>query len=116
MLIEIRSIGFPLTDAIKRHVESRAAAALGPVEGRVLNVAVRVEDVNADRGGVDKRCSLVATLRGRRVAVAEGLHADLYVAVDEAASRLRRAAGRAVKRRVARERRDPQRPGTLLTV
>src|SRR5688572_6599713 len=101
MLIETRAIGFALTDAIQRHVESRVEAALSPVAGWVLNVTARVEDVNAERGGIDKRCSLVTALRGRRVAVAEALNADLYVAVDEAASRLRRSAVRAVKRHVA---------------
>jgi putative sigma-54 modulation protein len=116
MLIETRAIGFAPTDAIQRHVQSRIEAALGPVAGWVLNITARVEDVNADRGGIDKRCSLVASLRGRGVAVAEALNADLYVAVDEAASRLRRSAARTVKRRVARERKDPQRPGTLLSI
>ena len=116
MLIETRAIGFALTDAIQRHVQSRVEAALTPAAGWVLNVTARVEDVNADRGGIDKRCSLVAALRGRGVAVAEALNADLYVAVDEAASRLRRAAVRAVKRHFARERKDPQRPGALRSI
>ena len=116
MLIETRAIGFALTDAIQRHVQSRVQAALTPAAGWVLNVTARVEDVNADRGGIDKRCSLVAALRGRGVAVAEALDADLYVAVDEAASRLRRSAVRGVKRHFARERKDPQRPGALLSI
>jgi ribosome-associated translation inhibitor RaiA len=116
MLIETRAMGFALTDTIERHVRSRVQAALAPAAGWVLNVTARVEDVNADRGGIDKRCSLVAALRGRGVAVSEALDADLYVAVDAAASRLRRSAVRAVKRRSARQRKDPQRPGTLLSI
>ena len=111
MLIETKSVGFTLTDAIRRHAESRVKAALRPLAGRALSVTARLEDVNADRGGIDKRCSLVANLRGRRVVVAEGLDADLYAAVDGAAGRLRRAVGRAVKRRHAGERKRPRRPG-----
>ena len=117
MLIDTRAIGFRLTDAIRRHVESRVGSALAPLAGWVINVTARVEDVNADRGGIDKRCGLVASLRGGRgVVVAEALHADLYVAVDEAAGRLRRAAIRAVNRPTARERKDVQRPGVLLSI
>jgi ribosome-associated translation inhibitor RaiA len=116
MLIETRAMGFVLTDAIRRHVESRVESALAPVAGWVLNVTARVEDVNADRGGIDKRCGLVACLRGRGVAVVEALNADLYAAIDEAASRLRRASVRSVTRHLARERKDRQRPGALLSI
>jgi putative sigma-54 modulation protein len=116
MLIDTRAMGFALTDAIQRHVESRVESALGPVAAWVLNVTARVDDVNGDRGGIDKRCTLVASFRGRGLAVVEALNADLYTAVDEAASRLRRSAVRAVKRRVDRERKNPQRPGTLLGI
>jgi ribosome-associated translation inhibitor RaiA len=117
MLIDIRAIGFTLTDAIRRHVEARVESALGPVAGWVLGVTAGVEDVNADRGGIDKRCGLVASLRGGRgVVVAEALNTDLYAAVDEAAGRLRRTAVRTVSRPTARERKDVQRPGVLLRI
>jgi ribosomal subunit interface protein len=114
MMIETRAMEFPVTDAIRAHVDARVGAAVGPVARWVLNVTARLEDVNADRGGVDKRARVVATLRHRGAVVAEGTDADLYVAVDLAASRLRRSCLRAVKRHVARERKDPQRPGALV--
>ena len=114
MLIEIRAMDFELTDAIRRHVESRVEAALGPVARWVRNVTARVGDVNATRGGVDKRCRLVAALRHRGVVTAEATEADLYAAVDAAAGRLRRVALRAVRRPFARDRKDPQRPGALI--
>ena len=111
MLIDTRSMGFSLTDAIRLHVESRVEAALGPVARRVISVTARLEDVNADRGGVDKRCHLVASLRRHGVVVAEATDADLYAAVDEAAERIRRSAVRVATRHVPRERKDPQRQG-----
>ena len=116
MLVDTRAMGFALTDAIQRHVESRVESALSPVASWVVSATARVEDINSDRGGIDKRCALVASLRGRGVAITEALNVDLYAAVDEAAGRLRRAAVRAVKRHVARERKDTQRPGTLLSI
>ena len=116
MFIDTRAIDFPITDAILRHVESRVESALGPVARWVTTVTARLEDVNAVRGGVDKRCRLVVALRRRGVVVAEATDADLYAAVDEAASRMRRSALRAVTRHIPRERKDPQRPGALALV
>ena len=116
MFIDTRAMGFPLTDAIVRHVESRMESALGAFSRWVLKVTVRLDDVNADRGGIDKRCSVVVALRRHGVEVAEATDADLYAAVDEAASRIRRSVARSAKRHLSRERRDPQRPGALLTL
>jgi ribosomal subunit interface protein len=114
MKIETRTIGFSLTHAIRRHVEARVGAALRPAARHVSVVTARLEDVNADRGGADKRCLLVAVLPRRGAVVAEATRADLYAAVDEAAARLRRSAVRLRTRRVAHQRKDPQRPGALV--
>jgi ribosomal subunit interface protein len=114
MWIEIRALGFALTDAIRAHADSRLAAALRPFTGGVVRVTARLEDVNADRGGVDKRCAVVAHLRGRETVVADAVHEDLYAAIDHAADRARRAVRRLLARRIARERKDPQRPGALV--
>jgi ribosomal subunit interface protein len=116
MLIETKALGFSLTDAIQRHVEARIEAALEPFARQVLSVTARLRDVNADRGGDDKRCFVVVTLRRRGVITAEETHADLYVAIDTVARRLRRAVKRVAKRPLARERSDPQRPGAFVTM
>ena len=114
MLIDTRTMGFTLTDAILRHVEARVWSALGPFSRWVLKVTVRLEDVNADRGGIDKRCSIVVALRGQQVEVAESTAADLYAAVDEATSRIRRSVVRGTKRHLTRGRKDIRRPGALV--
>jgi ribosomal subunit interface protein len=116
MLIETKALGFSLTEAIQRHAELRIETALGPFAQAVVGVTVRLRDVNANRCGVDKRCSVVVTLRRRGMITAEETHADLYVAIDTVAQRLRRAVKRAVKRRLTKERKDPQRPGALATM
>ena len=113
MTIDTRTMGFASTDAIRRYAETRVSRALSPVARWISSVTVRAEDVNAGRGGVDKRCSLVATLRHRGAVVAEATDADLYAAIDAAAARLRRGALRAVKRPFARDRKYPQRPGAI---
>ena len=116
MFIDTRAIGFPLTEAIVRHVEARVESALGPFSRWILKVTVRLDDVNADRGGIDKRCGVVVAMRRHGVAVAEAIHEDLYRAIDEAVNRVRKSVARNAKRHRTRERRDPQRPGALVSV
>jgi len=114
MLIHTRAMGFALTDAILRHVETRVETALGPFSPWLLKATIRLEDVNADHGGDDKRCSIVVAIRRRGVVFAEDTNADLYVAVNKAVNRIRRSVRRVTKRHLARDRRDPQRPGALV--
>lgn len=114
MNIDIRAIGFELTTALAERVEAQVRAALSAVDERITGVTVRLDDVNGDRGGADKRCRMVVALAGHGTAVASVTAADLYAAIDEAARRLRRSAQRALTRHVGRERKDPQRPGTLV--
>jgi len=115
MLIDTRAIDFPLTGAILRHVEYRVASALGPTARWVLKVTARLEDVNAGRGGIDKRCGLTIALRHHGVAVARAIDGDLYVAIDRAARRARRVVLRALRQDVRRQRADRQRPGALVS-
>jgi ribosome-associated translation inhibitor RaiA len=106
MFVDVRAMGFRLTEAIGAHVESRVTSAVRALARGVLGVTARLEDVNADRGGVDKRCTLVASVRGRRTVAVEAVDRDLYVAVDKATHRMRRMALRLLRRRVGRERRE----------
>jgi ribosome-associated translation inhibitor RaiA len=87
---------------------------VGFAAAHVLRLTVRLDDVNGDHGGPDKRCRIVAGLRRHRTVTVEDVGADLYAAVDAAAHKARHAVLREVKRHVARARRDAQRPGTLV--
>jgi putative sigma-54 modulation protein len=113
MSIDIKTLGFDLTDALRRHVEGRMQWATRPHARRVVKVTARLDDVNADRGGIDKRCSVVVALRRRGVTTAQATCADLYTAVNAVAARIRRSLERTVKRHASRERKDRQRPGAL---
>ncbi len=114
MLTEIRALSFAPTDAIHRYVESRIESALGAFARRIMNVTVRLEDINAQRGGIDKRCHIVVTLRRHGLAIAEATKADLYVAIDEAAARVRRIVVRQISQHIRRQRSNPQRPGAMV--
>jgi ribosomal subunit interface protein len=114
MIIDTRASGFSLTDAIQQHVEARVESALGPVSRWAQTLAVWLDDVIANRGGIDKRCRVILALRNRAMVVTEATDVDLYTAVDAATSRLRRAALRVVKRPFARDWTDARRPGTVV--
>ena len=116
MLIETRPIGFALTDAIVQHVESRATSSLRPFSSRMLRATVRLEDVNADHGGIDKRCLIVVALRRRRLEVAKATDADLYLAIDMAFRKIHHAVSRVIQRSCSRERKGRQRPGALVAL
>jgi len=109
MLIDTRAMGFALTDAIRMHVEARIESALGHFSRWVFKVTARLEDINADHGGVDKRCGLVVAIRGHGVVTAEAMDRDLYAAVDEAARKARRLVIRPVKRHMEQQRKGGHR-------
>lgn len=113
MVIDTRALGFALTDSIQAHVESRIKTALGPFKDRLLGVTVRLDDVNAGRGGIDKRCSVVVSIPRHAAVMTEATRANLYTAIDEAVIRVRRSIKRTLKRHVSRERKNVQRPGSL---
>ena len=114
--IDIRALGFSLSDALGRHVTARLEHVLGPFARRIVMVAARLEDVNGDHGGIDKRCRVVVTLRRGNVIVAEATDQDMYVAVDKVAARIRRSVKRAVTRHLHRQRNDRQRLGALVAI
>jgi len=100
MQIEIQARNFSMTRAMRTHIERRLGFALSTCYRHVKRILVRLSDVNGPRGGNDKRCHLVVTLPGQAVVV-ENTEADLYVAINRAASR----AGRTVMRQLRRRRR-----------
>ena len=99
MQIEIQARNFSLTRAMRVHIERRLGFALSTCYRHVRRILVRVSDINGPRGGNDKRCHLEVMLPGQAVVV-EDTEADLYLAINRAASR----AGRTVMRQLRRRR------------
>ncbi|MCG6864114.1 MAG: HPF/RaiA family ribosome-associated protein [Thiogranum sp.] len=97
MQIAVQARGFSLTRALQEHVHQRLGFTLARGSGRVRRVAVRLSDLNGPRGGIDKRCLVEVRLDGLPAVVVEDVQADMYVAIDRAATR----AARTVMRRLA---------------
>jgi ribosome-associated translation inhibitor RaiA len=79
---------------LREHLERRLPFALGRFGAEVQQVTARVADENGPRGGVDKRCTIRASLPGAPPVIIEQQEADLYVAIDRAADRAARAVSR----------------------
>jgi ribosome-associated translation inhibitor RaiA len=72
-------------------IRATAEAALAPRFGdRLRRVEVYLEDTNADKGGVDTRCSVEVHLAGRPAVAAEDRAEDVETAVDGALERVLR--------------------------
>ena len=100
MQINIQSHNFPLTNALRGHVERRLGFALSTRNQHIQKVMVRLSDINGPRGGEDKCCRIMVVLPHLQDVVIEDTKANLYCAIDQAADR----AGRTVGRRVSRQR------------
>ena len=100
MQIDIQARNFSTTRAMRAYIERQLGFALGTCYRHVMRILVRLSDINGPRGGNDKRCHLEVILPGQPAVVVEDTEADLYVAINRAASR----AGRTVMRRLRRRR------------
>lgn len=101
MNVTIHSSGFEATPAIEEYVQRRLGAAFGRVSAPIRRVVVRMSDVNADRGGVDKRCQVQVQIVRAPDVLIEDTHSDMYLAISRAVDR----AGRTTQRRVGKARR-----------
>ena len=107
MQLDIR--GHNLTPAVMDHVERRLRFALSRFGDRIRQIAVRLGGPNGPRGGADKRCRVVVTLRPSGEVVVEDTAPDVSMAIDRGADRAQRAVARAIARA-----REMRRSRTLL--
>jgi len=99
MNVQIRALGFALTNGLREHVERRLAYALNQGRDIVSRIVVRLYDVNGPRGGVDKCCGIEVRIKGAPALVVKDVQTDLYVAIDRACERI----GRTLHRRLSRQ-------------
>lgn len=100
MKIEVKGLELSTTEALTDHAIHRLGISLAHQADAVSRVVVRLRDDNGPKGGVDKRCTMEATVLGHGTEVAEAQSADLYEAIDAAARRL----GRSIERTLERHR------------
>lgn len=90
MRVHIQVIGLPGSSKLRHFAAQKLEVALSCFAERIEGAAVRLKDINgADRGGVDKLCRVVLTLKGNSVVVIEELGSNIQKAIERAAERLR---------------------------
>ena len=98
--MRISALSFPLTPAIRQHVERRLENALSSTGISSAQASVRLLDINGSRGGVDKQCRVSVAVKSAAPIVAVVTSNDLYQAVDKAAATV----GALIRRHFARRR------------
>lgn len=98
MRTDIRGYHLTISDALRTHIERRLHFALSRFGSRILHVAVRLEDINGSRGGVDKQCRIVVALAGAGHVEVEVLDSECTNAVDRAADRIQGVVARELDR------------------
>lgn len=96
MNIDIRSPSFRLTRALSDHIQRRIHFALGRFAQRLAGVRVTLKDLNGPKGGVDKQCKVLVSIRPSFSVIIEDADTDLEAAINRAVER----AGRTVARRL----------------
>ncbi|QEG36326.1 HPF/RaiA family ribosome-associated protein [Bythopirellula goksoeyrii] len=96
MRLSTRFKGIDRSGNLQSLIERRIYFALSRFSPRVTSVSVVVEDINGDRGGIDKRCQISIKLDRKDELRVDATHADVEGAVSLAANR----AGRIVQRKL----------------
>jgi putative sigma-54 modulation protein len=99
MQLAIHAPKIGTTESLETHIEHRMGAALGQFSTRINSVDVKVQDINAGHGGVDKSCRVLVHLNRSGTVWVEEIQADMYAAVSLAADKIKSAVGRELEKR-----------------
>lgn len=100
MQIQLNFANLPHTDPIEDRVRSELTAGLARFAERITRVEVHLHDESSThkRTADDQKCIMEARLAGRHPLVVEHRAGDMYLAITEAAAKLKRAVTRQVER------------------
>lgn len=99
MQLQIHRQNIRLDQGQLEEIERRMMFALDQFDSWVVDAAVYVEDVNGNKGGIDKSCRVLVNLRSGKTIKVEDIDAELMAAVARAADRLSNVVGREIERK-----------------
>lgn len=102
MELQFHARGLGLGENLRNYTEQHLRFSLRRLDEHIRRIRVYVEDVNGPRGGIDKRCRVVAHISPSGTLVIEEMDGHVHEAVDRAAGRLQRSVRRELKRQKAR--------------
>jgi putative sigma-54 modulation protein len=110
MFVFVRALVDVVTSAhLRRESERRLKLAAAPFQGQIREIGIVLRDVNGPRGGVDKRCTVIARLRRGGSIEIEETSTTFVESIRGAAKRLRSLLGRRIGGKRARN--TLRRPG-----
>lgn len=98
--------GVTISDAIRAHIEDKLSGVDRRFGGRITRVEVFLKDTNADKGGVDKLCTMESRPAGLEPVAASAQTEDVYLSIQEAARKLEKAIESRIGRIEGRKRRE----------
>lgn len=90
------------SDALQEFAEKKLDRIDRRWGDRITRLRIFVSDINANKGGVDKHCTMEARVAGIDPVVAETMAADIYDAVKGAVDKLVHALEHAIDSRKAK--------------
>lgn len=101
MQLQIHRQNIRLDQGQFEEIERRMMFALDQFDSWVVDATVYVEDVNGNKGGIDKSCRVLVNLRSGKTIKVEDIDAELMAAVARAADRLSNVVGREIEKKRA---------------
>ena len=99
MRFDIRCLHLDNSEHVDRHARERFGSALSHFASRVERVDVLLEDLHGLKHGIERRCTVRVLLSGASDVLVQHVHSDIYMAIDEAARRVKRTVRRRITRR-----------------
>lgn len=99
MRFDVRCLHLDNSEHVDRHARERLGSALSHFESRVERVDVVLDDVHGTKHGVERCCTVRISLSGASDVLVQHVHSDVYMAIDEAARRVKRTVRRRINRR-----------------
>jgi putative sigma-54 modulation protein len=99
MRIQIVSRKLRYEEATTEYIHRRVHFALGRFAGAIRGVQVFLTDENGPRGGEDKRCRVLISMKGGERLVLDRCGASLHDAVDKSLQRAGHSLGRSLGRK-----------------
>lgn len=93
---------------LRHYIEHRMGHMLNRLQPRIGQVMIWLADLNGPRGGVDKRCRIVANVAPFGSVAAEATNTNPQTAIDRAARRIAKVVAHDVDRRRSRTHRAPR--------
>lgn len=105
MQVHVHTSGFDLTPALAAWTHAKIARCLGRLSDDLSTVDIYLKDLNGPKGGADKEAALRLKTNGAAPIFVEARRANLYAAIETAASSAKRCLNRSYKKQQRVQRR-----------